>query len=43
MIDMVVFMRRFGNDILNGFDCWMDYGMAGMVMYQVMTAVTDRS
>ena len=43
MIDMVVFMRRFGNDFLNGLDCWMDYGMAGMVMYQVMAAVTDRS
>ena len=38
---MVIVMRRFGNDVLNGFYCRMDYGMAGMVMYQVMTAITD--
>lgn len=41
MIDVVVFMRRFGNDFLNRSDCWMDYGVAGTMMYQVMTAVTN--
>ena len=38
---MIIFMRRFGDDVLNGFYCWMDYGMAAMVMYQVVTAITD--
>lgn len=41
MIDVVVFMRRFGDDLLDRLDGWMGYGMAGTVMYQVVTAVTD--
>ena len=41
MIDMVIFMRRFGNDLLNELDCWMGYGTASTMMYQIMTAVTE--
>ena len=41
MIDMVIFMRRFCNGLLDGLECWMNYGMASMMMYQVMTAITD--
>ena len=41
MVDMVVFIRRFSNDLLNGLDRWMGYGLTGTMMYQVMTAVTD--
>lgn len=41
MIDMVIFMRRFGNDLLNGTNRWVNHRMASTVMYQVMTTVTD--
>lgn len=41
MIDMVIFMRRFCNGLLDGLECWMNDGMANIMICQAMTAVTD--